>query len=157
MMLGGSGKNENLQQRLESLCSWLKRERKHIEQSNKEMSKQAAAHTRQTHRRERERRGQLGVNINTGSAVIAQQGKRGRQPLLERERDAEGSCSEAGGGIAQECNHGFGVEGGLSWLAKLVGGKAYDEQKEEEEEEEVEIFEEFHFYNISQVIQMQHI
>lgn len=27
-----------------------------------------------------------------------------------------------GGGIAQECNHGVGVEEGLSWLAKLAGG-----------------------------------
>lgn len=27
-----------------------------------------------------------------------------------------------GGGIAQECNHGFGVEEGLSWLAELAGG-----------------------------------
>lgn len=46
--------------------------------------------------------------------------------ILERERDAEGSCSEGAwggrGGIAQECNHGFGVEEGLSWLAKLAGG-----------------------------------
>lgn len=52
------------------------------------------------------------------SKITSSKGKRGRQPLLERERDAEGSCSEGGGGIAQECNHGFGVEEGLSWLAK---------------------------------------
>lgn len=38
---------------------------------HKEMSRQAAAHTRQLWWRER--RGQLGVNINTGSAVTAQQ------------------------------------------------------------------------------------
>ena len=56
------------------------------------------------------------------SKITSSKGKRGRQPLLERERDAEGSCSEGGGGIAQECNHGFGVEEGLSWLAKLAGG-----------------------------------
>ena len=56
------------------------------------------------------------------SKITSSKGKRSRLPLLERERDVEGSCSEGGGGIAQECNHGFGVEEGLSWLAELVGG-----------------------------------
>lgn len=56
------------------------------------------------------------------SKIISSKGKHGRQPLLERERDEESSCSEGGGGIAQECNHGFGVGEGLSWLAELVGG-----------------------------------
>lgn len=51
-----------------------------------------------------------------------QRGSRAGSLLLERQGDAEGSCSEGGGGIAQECNHGFGVEEGLSWLAKLAGG-----------------------------------
>lgn len=44
------------------------------------------------------------------SKITSSKGKPGRQTPLEREGDAEGSCSEGGGGIAQECNHGFGVE-----------------------------------------------
>lgn len=56
------------------------------------------------------------------SKITSSKGKCARLPVLEGERDAEGSCSEGGGGIAQECNHGFGVEYGLSWLAKLAGG-----------------------------------
>lgn len=39
------------------------------------------------------------------SKITSSKGKCGRQPLLEREIDADGSCSEGGGGIAQECNH----------------------------------------------------
>lgn len=64
------------------------------------------------------------------SKITSSKGKRGRQPLLERERDAEGSCSEGGGGIAQECNHGFGVEEGLSWLAELAGGREESDPRE---------------------------
>jgi len=64
------------------------------------------------------------------SKISSSKGKRGRQPLLERERDAEGSCSEGGGGIARECNHGFEVEEGLSWLAKLTGGGEESDQRE---------------------------
>lgn len=56
------------------------------------------------------------------SKITSSKGKCARQPLLERERNAVGPCSEGGGGIAEECNHGFGVEEGLSWLAKLAGG-----------------------------------
>lgn len=44
------------------------------------------------------------------SKITSSKGKCARLPVLEGERDAEGSCSEGGGGIAQECNHGFGVE-----------------------------------------------
>lgn len=44
------------------------------------------------------------------SKITSSKGKRGRQPLLERAGDAEGSCCEGEGGIAQECNHAFGVE-----------------------------------------------
>lgn len=57
------------------------------------------------------------------SKITSSKGICGQQPLLERERDAEGSCSEGGRGIAEKCNHGFGEEKGLSWLAKPVGGK----------------------------------
>lgn len=56
------------------------------------------------------------------SKITSSKGKCGRQPLLEREIDAKGSCSEGGGGIAQECNHGFRGKESLSWLAKLAGG-----------------------------------
>lgn len=55
------------------------------------------------------------------SKITSSKGKRGRQSPLERERDAKSSCSEGGGGIAQECNHAFGVEAGLSRLARWVG------------------------------------
>lgn len=33
-----------------------------------------------------------------------------------------GVVLKEGGGIAQECNHGFRVEQGLSWLAELAAG-----------------------------------
>lgn len=47
------------------------------------------------------------------SKITSSKGKRGQQaePLLERVGDAEGSCSEGEGAIAQECNHAFGAEG----------------------------------------------
>lgn len=66
------------------------------------------------------------------SEITSSKGKRGQQPLLERERAVEGSCSEGGGGIAQECNHGFRVEGGLSWLAEAGGTLVEGESRSRE-------------------------
>lgn len=55
---------------LQSVFPTERRKKTYMEQSNRVMLKQSVAHTRQPRRRRRG--GQLGVNINTGSAVIAQ-------------------------------------------------------------------------------------
>lgn len=57
------------------------------------------------------------------SKITSSKGKGGQQAesLLKRAGDAEGSCSEGEGGIAQECSRAFG---GLSELALFPANRS---------------------------------